>query len=159
MFLGGHKSAKILYIAIYSLIYHGAALYSPWWRRRVVRWLWRWWRDGDGGAPGSAQTRASLRLMHSPFWKNTASFKGSTWGPINRILHFHDPPKTIKHQQIYLISTPSGHAKASGDMVGRYMPNSGHGGYHGTRVMTIFMLYVGPHFPNIQMYVEVYEGI
>ena len=43
-------------------------------------------------------------------------------------------------------------------MVGRYMPNSGHGGYHRARVMTIFVFYVGPHFPNIQ-YFDVCGGI
>ena len=50
-------------------------------------------------------------------------------------------------------------------MVVRYMPNSGHGGPPGTRVMTIFGSYVGRHFANIQYFdvcggiLEVYEGI
>ena len=46
-------------------------------------------------------------------------------------------------------------------MVLRCMPNSGHGGPSGTRVMTTFGFYVGRHFPNLQyflMYVGVYEG-
>ena len=38
-------------------------------------------------------TRASLRLMHSPF-------KGTTGPPINTIMHFYDPPKVLK--TIYL---------------------------------------------------------
>ena len=38
------------------------------------------------------------------------------------------------------------------------MPNSGHGGAPGSRVMTIFGSYVGRHFPNIQ-YFDVYGGI
>ena len=32
------------------------------------------------------------------------------------------------------------------------MPNSGHGGCPGTRVMTIFGPYVDPHFPNIEYF-------
>ena len=48
--------------------------------------------------------------------------------------------------------------KMLGDMVLRYMPNSGHGAPLGTRVMTIFGFYVGRHFPNIQ-YFDVYKGI
>ena len=51
-----------------------------------------------------------------------------------------------------------GHARASGDMVGRCMPNSGRGGCSGARDMTIFVSHVGRHFPNIG-YFEVYEGI
>ena len=38
------------------------------------------------------------------------------------------------------------------------MPNSGHGGPPGTRVMTIFGIYVNPHIPNIE-YFEVYGGL
>ena len=51
-----------------------------------------------------------------------------------------------------------GHGKTSGNMVERYMPNSGPGGCPGARVMTIFGSYVGPHFSNIA-YFEVYGGI
>ena len=36
------------------------------------------------------------------------------------------------------------------DMVLRYMPNSGHGGPPGTRVMTIFVFCVDPQTPNIE---------
>ena len=44
-----------------------------------------------------------------------------------------------------------GHGKTSGDMVGRCMPNSGHGGCPGTRVMTIF----GPMLPpNVQIRID-----
>ena len=35
-------------------------------------------------------------------------------------------------------------------MVVRYMPNSGHGGPPGTRVMTIFGIYVSNKIPNIE---------
>ena len=38
------------------------------------------------------------------------------------------------------------------------MPNSGHGGCHGTPFMTIFGSYVDRHFANIQ-YLNVYGGI
>ena len=56
-------------------------------------------------------------------------------------------------------------------MVGSFWLNVEPGGCPGTRVMTIFVFYVGPHFPNIQYfdvcgvfegtqsYLEVYEGI
>ena len=43
-----------------------------------------------------------------------------------------------------------------GDMVEVYMPNSGHGGPPGTRVMTIFVFYVNPQIPNIESF-EAYE--
>ena len=43
-------------------------------------------------------------------------------------------------------------------MVVRSMPNSGHGGPHGTRFKTILGSYVGPQIPNIQ-YFNVYGGI
>ena len=38
------------------------------------------------------------------------------------------------------------------------MPNSGHGGPPGTRVMTIFVFYVSAQIPNIE-YFEVYDGL
>ena len=38
------------------------------------------------------------------------------------------------------------------------MPNSGHGGFPGTRVMTIFVFYVSAQIPNIE-YFEVYGGL
>ena len=37
-----------------------------------------------------------------------------------------------------------------GDMVVRYMPNSGHGGPPGTPFMTIVVFYVNPQIPNIE---------
>ena len=43
-------------------------------------------------------------------------------------------------------------------MVGRCMPNSGHGGLTGTRVMTIFVFYVSAQIPNIE-YFEVYGDL
>ena len=48
--------------------------------------------------------------------------------------------------------------KPFGGMVGRCMPNSGHGGPPGTRVMTIFVFYVSAQIPNIE-YFEVYGGL
>ena len=53
---------------------------------------------------------------------------------------------------------PYGHAGASGDMVGRFVPNSDPRECSGAPVMTIFVSHVGPYFPNIG-YFEVYEGI
>ena len=44
-----------------------------------------------------------------------------------------------------------------GDMVVRYMPNSGHGGPPGIGVMTIFVFYVNPQIFNIE-YFEAYEA-
>ena len=38
------------------------------------------------------------------------------------------------------------------------MPNSGHGGPPGIRVMTIFVFYVSPQIPNIEKF-EVYGGL
>ena len=40
------------------------------------------------------------------------------------------------------------------------MPNSGHGGPPGTRVMTIFVFYVNPQIPNIEYFEanEVYKS-
>ena len=38
------------------------------------------------------------------------------------------------------------------------MPNSGHGGPPGTRVMTIFVFYVSAQIPNFE-YFEVYGGL
>jgi len=45
-------------------------------------------------------------------------------------------------------------------MVGRCMPNSGHGGPPGTRVMAIFVFYVYPQIPNIEYFEanEVYKS-
>jgi len=43
-------------------------------------------------------------------------------------------------------------------MVGKCMPNSGHGGSPGTRVMTIFGSYVSVQISNIE-YFEVYGGL
>ena len=48
--------------------------------------------------------------------------------------------------------------KNLGGMVGRCMPNSGHGGPPGTRVMTIFVFYVSAQIPNIE-YFEVYGDL
>ena len=51
-----------------------------------------------------------------------------------------------------------GCVRASGDMVGRFVPNSDLGGCSGDPVMVIFVSHVGPYFPNIGCF-EVYEGI
>ena len=45
-----------------------------------------------------------------------------------------------------------------GGMVLRCMPNSGHGGPPGTRVMTICVFYVNPQIPNIK-YFECIRGL
>ena len=54
--------------------------------------------------------------------------------------------------------TPFGHGKTSGDMVGSLWLNLDPGGCLGAGVMTIFVFYVGPHFPNIGDF-DVYGGI
>ena len=56
------------------------------------------------------------------------------------------PPKVLKIIDFH--ETPFGHGKTSGDMVERCMPNSGRGGYPGTRVMTSFGSHVGPLTPQ-----------
>ena len=48
--------------------------------------------------------------------------------------------------------------KTSGDMVGSFWLNMDLGGCSRTRVMTIFVFVVGPHFQNIG-YFDVYGGI
>ena len=75
-----------------------------------------------------------------------------------RIMHFYDPPKTAQHSLIQLNLGPVRCVRASGDMVGRCMPNSGRGGCSGTEVMTIVVSYVALHFPNIG-YLKVYGSI
>ena len=64
------------------------------------------------------------------------SFKGTIGTPINRILQLYDPQKNFKNCLIYLKLDPFGRGKTFGDMVGRCMPNSGHGEPPGTLVMT-----------------------
>ena len=44
-------------------------------------------------------------------------------------------------------------------MVVRYMPNFGHGGPNGIRVMTIFVFYVSAQIPNIEYLFKVYGGL
>ena len=51
-----------------------------------------------------------------------------------------------------------GHVKTFGGMVGRCMPNSGHGGCPATRFMTMFGSHVHRHISNIG-YMKVYEGL
>ena len=67
-------------------------------------------------------------------------------------------PTNFKNCDTKLVLTPFGHAKTSGDMVGSFWLNMDAGGCCRTRVMTTFVLYVGPHFPNIQ-YFDVCGGI
>ena len=81
-----------------------------------------------------------------------------TRAPINRIMHLYDPSKTSQNCLFYLKLGSTGCDRASGDMVGSYVPNSDPWGCFGARVMVIFMFYVGPRFPNIE-YFEVYGGI
>ena len=71
-------------------------------------------------------------------------------------MHFYDPPKKCLKPIIQLNLGSVGHGKTFGGMVGRCMPNSGHGGTSGTRFMTIFGSYVVSHFPNM---FDVYGGI
>ena len=54
--------------------------------------------------------------------------------------------------------TSFGHGQTFGGMVGRCMPNSGHEGPPGIRVMIIFVFYVSAQIPNIE-YFEVYGGL
>ena len=67
-------------------------------------------------------------------------------------------PKNLQKPLISLILGSFEYKKMFGDMVLRYMPNSDPWGPPGTRVITIFVFYVGPHFPNIQ-YFDVCAGI
>ena len=74
-------------------------------------------------------------------------------------MHFYDSPKTFKNCLIESKLTPLGHEKTFGGMVGRCMPNSGHGGPSGIRVMTIFVFMSALKFLilNILKYMEVYR--
>ena len=51
-----------------------------------------------------------------------------------------------------------GHAGASGDMVGRFVPKSDSGDALELQLWPFVASHVGPHLPNID-YFEVYEGI
>ena len=51
-----------------------------------------------------------------------------------------------------------GYGKTFGGIIGRCMPNSGHGGPPGTWVMTIVVFYVSAQIPSIE-YFEVYGGL
>ena len=76
-------------------------------------------------------------------------------------MHFYDSPKGGQNCLFWLYLGSFGHARASGDMVGRCMPNSGRGGCSGERVMTIFVSHVGPHLfllLDILKYMKVYGG-
>ena len=68
------------------------------------------------------------------------------------------PPKNLKNCLFYLKLGSFGYGKTFGGMVVTCMPNSGHGGCPGSRVMTVFGSYVGHHFPNIQ-YFDVCGGM
>ena len=73
-------------------------------------------------------------------------------------MHFYDSPKSVENLFFYLKLVSFGHGKTFGGMVGRCMPNSGHGGPPGAPVMTIFVFYVSAQIPNIE-YFEVYGGL
>ena len=62
----------------------------------------------------------------------------------------NDPPKSFPNV--------SWHSKTSEDMLRSLWLNLDLGGCSKTRVMTIFVFHVDPHFPNIG-YFEVYGGI
>ena len=68
--------------------------------------------------------------------------------PINRIINFYEPPKVLKTFNLIKIGILWAWKTFAG-MVGRCMPNSGHGGPLGTRVMTIFVFYVSAQITNI----------
>ena len=65
-------------------------------------------------------------------------------------MHFYDPQKTFKNHYFNQNWGPLSVKKVFDNMVLRCMPNSGHGGPPGTRVMTIFVFYVNPQTPNIE---------
>ena len=66
------------------------------------------------------------RKVHAKFWP---------WG-IPWDLSY-DPPQNLQKLLIQLKLNPFGDGKTFGDVVGRCMPNSGHGGCPGIRFMTI----------------------
>ena len=66
------------------------------------------------------------------------------------------PQKNLQKPLFYLRLGSFGNKKMFGDMVVRYMPNSGHGGPPGSPFMTIFVFYVSAQIPNIE-YFEAYE--
>ena len=73
-------------------------------------------------------------------------------------MHFYDSPKSVQNCIFWLYLDPYGHARASGDMVGRFVPNSDPGGCSGAPVMPIFVSHVGPYFHDIGDF-QVYAGI
>ena len=84
-------------------------------------------------------------------------FKGTIGPPINRIMHFYDLQhfkqllNLIRIGSLWVCQNTWGH----GRMI---LVEFGAGGCSRARVMTIFVSYVGPHFPNIE-YFYVYKGI
>ena len=84
-----------------------------------------------------------------------------SWNHVNKVtVSQHHTPLDFSKPRILI---RIGHAKTSGDMVARCMPNSGPGGSPGTWVMTIVASYVEPSFIflilDISKYMVVYEGI
>ena len=77
-----------------------------------------------------------------------------------KIFNIRNLSGAIKHKKLlYLVNIDPLWAKQiNGGMVVRYMPNSGHRGPPGTRVMTIFVFYVNPQSPNIEIF-DVYGGL
>ena len=85
-------------------------------------------------------------------------------------MHCYDHPKSVQHCRFLLYLGFFGHARASGDMVGRCMPNSGREGCLGARVafwglmsalnFLIFDIfkYMGV-YESIWKLLKVYEGI
>ena len=67
-------------------------------------------------------------------------------------------PQKVLKPSILLKLGSFGYGKTFGGMVGRCMPNSGHGRPPGTRVMTICVFYVSAQIPNVEDFV-VYGGL
>ena len=61
-------------------------------------------------------------------------------------------------ERFWLKLGPVGCARASGHMVGTFVSSSDPWECPGTRVMTIFVSYVGPQFPDVGDF-ELYKGI
>ena len=93
------------------------------------------------------------RKVHAKFWP-----WGNPWNPSYDHFCVSVGPRFSVIEYFDVYGGIFKHIKLFGDMVGRCMPNSGHGGPPGTGVMTIFMFYVSVQIPNIE-YFEVYGGL
>ena len=165
-FLGGHKSAKILYIGlpIVTMVNSpivtmvnppGVRPFEP----RQYSMIFGWSSACVSPVPLLAikgRWAEGVRVpIHHGEYSATVTMV-NIGSPIYWILHFYDPPKTFKRSLFWLKTNTFGLKRMLVDMVLRYMPNSDPWGPPGTPFMTIFGSYISAQISNIAQF-EVYE--